>query len=209
MAGERDGFDLRSRERGFAELGLDLSGIEVPEGRAGEEGRRIPEEEFAEGLNSCEGEFVPFDPVPGGEKEEGSGFENTVDLAVGGKLVWEEHHAELTHNTIEGLIGEWELLGVGLTEADAFVGSSGCIVEHGLIEVGGNDGNRGRKGVGEAAREDAGACGEFEELAVGKTGEACHEVGGIRLEEQRAHIAVVEFGDRALKSVIQIRHGKS
>jgi len=152
--------------------------------------------------------LVEFETIPHGEEEVAAEFENASRFPIGGNFVWKEHHAELTNDAIEGLIGEWELLGIGLAEGDAFVGERCGVVEHRRIQVGRNNGNRRSTRSSQGAGENASAGGKFKQIAGGEMGEARSEIVGIGLEEERTHVAFVELRDRALELGVSNRHRK-
>ena len=205
---EGNGLERGRSECGFVQVALDEFGIEVPKGRAGDEGRRMVAQEVADRLHDGARKLVEFETIPHREEEVAAGFENAPRFPIGGDFVWKEHCAELANDTIEGLIGEWELSGIGLAEGDAFVGESCGVVEHGRIQVGGNHGNRRSKRSSQGTGENASAGGKFKQIAGGELGEARSEIVGIGLEKERTHVAFVELRDRALEFGVSSCHRK-
>ena len=80
------------------------------------------------------------------------------------------------------------------------------MVEHGLVQVRGHDGGFFAECAGERARKNASARAEFENAVEGEVFHAGGEVLGVGFEEERYHVAVVEFGDGAGESGIMFEH---
>src|SRR5665647_2228513 len=121
-----------------------------------------------------------------------SGLQDTLCFAVASCAVGKEHGAELATNKIEGRIFKRQRQSIRLAPFDPSVGRlSRCgVVEHRLVEVGydiaGAGGQLWRQGAGDnpAARSD------FQDGAWRQGRCTLCDIRGVRLENQRHHIAV-------------------
>lgn len=116
-------------------------------------------------------------------------------------FVGEEHHAELVHDDVERGIGEREVHHVRLLPRDRTGGAHGLgVIEHRLVEVGRRNGDRLVQACRECPSHDAAAGGNFKHVGRGERANTRGQVAGVRLEDQRNYVSVVELGHRAHKS---------
>ena len=118
-------------------------------------------------------------------------------------LVGEEHDPELAHHRVERAVREGQLHGVRLAPFHGPPGPErGRLVEHRLIQIGGDDRGALRQGRGQGPRHDAGAGGHFQHAARRPRREPAHQVRRVRLEEQRDQVRLVELRDRPREDLV-------
>ena len=171
---------------------------------AGQEARRVGGEALRQRLGHGVGKFVLVDRIPHVEEQRASGAEHAPGLCERLALVGEEHDPELAHDQIERLVGEGQLHRIGLTPCDRTGGADrGRMVEHRLIEVGGDDRGAVRERRREGACHHAGSCRYFEYPRWRDLPCAGGHVGGVGLEDERHHVALVELRDGACECAVR------
>ncbi len=137
-----------------------------------------------------------------------SGLQNSPCFAVARCAVGKEHRAELATNEIECRIFKRQRQSIRLTPFDTGVGRlSRCgVVDHRLVEVGYNiagvPGQSWRQGAGDYPAARGGL-----QNGVWRQGRcASCDIRGVRLENQRHHVAVVVFRNRASEHLVRFPH---
>jgi hypothetical protein len=163
------------------------------------------------GIGTAAGAVGPSQPAmdveTASKDEPTAAAEHAPGLAVGGRLVGEEHGAELARHGVERAVLERERQRVGLLPGDlGRLHPRGREVEHRPVEVGGDDRGARRQGAGEGAGGDAGAGRGLEHPGRREGGEPGGEVAGVGLGQQRPEVAVVGLGDRARELPVGLPH---
>ena len=83
----------------------------------------------------------------------------------------------------------------------------GGVVEHRLVQVGGDDARGCGDGVRQRPRQDAGSGGDLQHPIDGLTRHPRRQVGGVGLEDQRHEIGLVELRDRAGEFLVRVAGG--
>ena len=129
-----------------------------------------------------------------------AGIEHPPRFSVRPDFVRDEHDAELAEDEVEASVGEGKILCVRRLERHP-VGKDAlpCELEYRRVYISRDD-LRLRHRLTHRASNDPGAGGCVENAGGLQQGRACCNVPRIRLEQQRAHIAVVESGGRVFES---------
>jgi hypothetical protein len=115
------------------------------------------------------------------------------------RIVGEEHHAELADDEVEGSVLERQVLCVCGLKSD-MLGTDALRrdLDHRRVEVGRDDLRLGHR-LTQCSGDDAGAGGGLEDAGRLEERRALGNEPRIGLEQQRAHVAVVERGSRVLE----------
>src|SRR5690242_8140206 len=175
--------------------------------RAGEEARRVLWIARAHRIDHDPRHWIVRQAAPDAQHEAAAGRQHPPRLAVARDLVGKEHDAELAHHDVEASVGERQLQRIRLPDLDPLQRRLGRgMIDHRLVEVGGDQ--RGRRGqaFGERRRDDARAGRGLEHAGRLEVSDLARDVARKRLEQQRAKIAVVERRDRAREDRIVAGH---
>ena len=128
-----------------------------------------------------------------------------MDLGERLRAIGKEHRAELAHHRVEGRVAERQLHRVGLAPGDGTRDRMlRRLIEHRLVQVRGDDRDRLRQRGGERARDDAGSGGDLEHILHVARREPQRKVGGVRLEEERDEMRLVDFGDGSGEDLVGV-----
>jgi hypothetical protein len=199
----------RRGEAGRGEGAREKSDVVVAVRRARQEARRVVGEQRRERRGDRVREVVGLDAVPHVEHERAARPQHAPRLGERLRLVGEEHGAELARDDVEAGIVERQRHRVGRLPAHRPRGADARgLVEHGGIEVGGDD----RRTVGQRrqhARHHAGAGGDLEQVVRAERGDAPRQVVRVRLEDERHQLRFVELRDRAGKHLVAVGHRRA
>jgi hypothetical protein len=130
------------------------------------------------------GHIVGLDPVPDAEQEAAAGLQHSKHLAIRPRLVGKEHDPELAHDCVEGLLREWQVLGIRLLPLDPFATRLQFgEIEHRFVEVGGGNRHRSRQCSGERARKDPGAASRLEQPPGAHVPQTARDIRSVGLEK--------------------------
>ena len=111
-------------------------------------------------------------------------------------LVGEEHGSELAHHGVERAIFERQLHGVCLTPLHGSPGPDcGGQVQHGSIQIRGDNRDAFRQHTCQIAGYNAGAGGYLEYSTDGSRSQPIHQIFGVGFEDQRNQILFIELSE--------------
>ena len=146
--------------------------------------------------------------VPDVKEKSAFGLQYAVRLTRGLFLVRKEHDSELANDGVERLIRKRQLSSVCLSPFNNFIvgefvpGKS----EHRFIEISGHNSRPRRASLKQVLRHDSGATGQLQDRPAFGHIEPRDQISRVRLEQNRAQIAVVVFGNFSDESCVFVRH---
>ena len=151
-----------THEASFNQRAADHRLIVVAVRQPCQESGRIGREQWHHRLGDAVGEFVVLDAIPDIEQERPARAQHPACLREGFRLVRKEHGTELAHHHIKGVIGKWKAHRIGLLPRHRAAGANALgVVEHGLIQIGSDDGYVGGQLSGKVARDHPRASGDL------------------------------------------------
>ena len=203
--------DRHMGETCLLQLATDQRLIVVAVRRARQEARRIVRKELRERLRHFIRKNVLLDAIPYVEQEASSWLQDSPCFAVASCAVGKEHRAELAANEIEGCIFKRQRQGIRLPPRDPGVGRLlRCgVVDHRLVEVGRDIARARWQSWRQGPGDNPTARGGFQNGARRQGRDASRHIHRVRLEDQRNHIAVVVFRNRAGEHLVSFQHGLS
>jgi hypothetical protein len=169
-----------------------------------QEARPGGREERGERVRHPRRRSVLLNPVPGVEHERAARPQDAKRLGERLRLVGEEHDAELADDNIERRVIERQCHRVGLAPLDrSSRADRDRHVEHGLVEIGGDERRRFRQDRPHGPGDDAGAGGDLEHALGRALCDAPRQIVRVGREDQRDEDLVVELRDRAREDLVE------
>jgi hypothetical protein len=190
--------DLDAGKPGALELATDRPGIVISEGRSFVEARRVVGEERADGATYDVRDFVALEAIPDIVHESAAWAEHPGRLPVCRCPVGKEHDTELTDDGVGRSALHGQLLSVGLSPGDRRVGRAlfrdG---QHARVQIRRLDADGRGQGAPEHLRQGSRTGGELDHLPLSQLADARSEILGVRLEQQRNQVLVVNRRNRS------------